>query len=109
MRRQVTQLMDDLDGHDITGRGSTIRFGLEGRSYEIDLSESNAASLREALAPFIRAARVTAGPARKSPAGRDGAEELARIRAWARANGHQVSERGRIAASVREAYDAAHS
>lgn len=58
MQKQVTQLFDDLDGQEITSTGRSVGFALEGRSYEIDLSADNLAELREALAPFIQAART---------------------------------------------------
>ena len=123
MARQMTvRFVDDLDGSEASG---TVDFGLDGRRYEIDLSEVNAARLREALAPFIGAARTAGGRrsagrrsgsgrgARQSVAGAQGTparssrEETAAIRQWARDHGHQVSDRGRISKSVMEAYQAA--
>jgi len=61
-KKQIAQLIDDLDGTILEGGdGVSLRFALEGRSYEIDLSDANAAKLRDALAPFIAAARPTSG------------------------------------------------
>ena len=109
MKKQITQLVDDLDGSVIENGGSTIRFGLEGRSYEIDLTDANAQRLRDALAPFIAAGRSAGGGrstgTRRSARGNSG--ELAAIRAWAQSNGYPVGDRGRIAAEVREAYERA--
>jgi hypothetical protein len=114
MAQQTTvRFVDDLDGSDASG---TFDFSLDGRNYQIDLSDENAAKLRDALAPYIGAARKAGGRSRgraprqtavaEKPA-RSNREETAAIRQWARENGHQVSERGRIPKSVIEAYQAA--
>lgn len=112
MKKQITQLVDDLDGSILeAGDGSTIRFSLEGRQYEIDLSDANAQKLRNALAPFISAGRTVAGSSRGAGTRRSvrsGSGELAAIRAWAQGNGYSVGDRGRISAEVREAYERAH-
>ncbi len=105
-------LVDDIDGSDAT---QTVAFGLDGASYEIDLNDGNASALREALAPYLGHARkVTRGGAGAKRSGRstassstDGGASAKEIREWARANGHDVPERGRIPADVREAYEAA--
>lgn len=104
---QVT-LVDDIDGSNAV---ETVGFGLDGATYEIDLSKANAAKLRDALATYVAHARKSG---RGRPAGRAGRavarsdrEQVQAIREWARRNGHQVSERGRIPASVLEAYNAA--
>lgn len=106
------------DLHDDETEGSeTLAFGLDGSSYEIDLCEAHAGELRDDLASYVGAARRAGrtAPARKASAGSrtkaagsgdKGA--VSDVREWARANGHQVSERGRIASSVLEAYEAAH-
>lgn|SRR5690606_13579260 len=103
-------LIDDLDGSEAT---ETINFGLDGTTYEIDLSEDNAKRLREALSPFVsnaRRAEPTPTRGRRRGAGQRAMsrEKSAEIRAWAKAHGHPVSERGRIAQSIVEAYEAAH-
>ncbi|PLC10770.1 hypothetical protein AUQ48_17130 [Kocuria flava] len=101
-------LKEDLDGGPAD---TTISFALEGRDYEIDLCDANAEKLREALRPFVAAARkVPSGNGRrKRGAGTSTSSgETATIRAWANEHGHQVSDRGRIHQSVREAYCAAH-
>jgi hypothetical protein len=100
-------LEDDLDG---TKAEETVRFGLEGDTYEIDLSSANAAALRDALAPYVASARRTSGRAasRRSSRGRSGGPSPAEVREWARAEGREVSDRGRVPADVRAAYDAAH-
>ena len=101
-------LVDDLDGSDAT---ETVSFGLDGTNYEIDLNDKNAASLREALAGFIGHSRkVTGGRGRR---GRTrtvttGGPSAGELRAWGRSNGFEVSDRGRVSAEVREAFDKAH-
>ena len=108
---QVTKirLVDDLDGGDAD---ESVDFTIDNNRYQMDLNERNAARLREVLAPFIAAARRAGGSTttrtRRSttaarPAG--AGAETAAIREWASTNGFSVSTRGRIAASVREAYE----
>jgi hypothetical protein len=65
-KRQTIQMFDDLDGQPIDEDGATIRFGLDGRAYEIDLSTENAAKLRETLAPFIERGRSVGARSRTS-------------------------------------------
>lgn len=105
-------LVDDLDGSDAT---ETVSFGLDGTSYEIDLSEAHAAGLRETLAGYVGNARKVAGTRRgarrassSSSNGSAGGASAADIRTWAREAGHDVPERGRIPSAVKEAYEAAH-
>lgn len=101
-------LEDDLDG---SAAEQTVSFALEGDSYEIDLSAANAAALRDALAPYIGSARRTSGrrsSRRSSARGRTSGPTPAEVRDWARAEGRDVSDRGRVPADVRAAYDAAH-
>ena len=119
MAQQVNvKFVDDLDGSDAAG---TVAFALDGRAYEIDLSEDNAARLRESLASFVAAGRKSGGASaaagRRAPkmtasSGRRpqplDREQTAAIRAWARQNGHQVSDRGRISKTVVDAFQAAH-
>jgi hypothetical protein len=115
MAQKVTvQLVDDLDGtpaDDI----STVTFGLDGATYEIDLAEANANNLRKALEDYVGHARRTGGrikrgtsSARASSAARN-QEQTRAIREWARNNGHEVSARGRIPVNIIEAFEAAQS
>jgi len=114
---QKVQVMLVCDLHDGEVEGSeTIAFALDGSAYEIDVCDAHAAELRDAYAPYVGAARRagrTSAPAQRRP-GRSasrsagGSNNVAEIREWARKNGHQVSERGRIAAGVLQAYEAAH-
>ncbi|MBF6543394.1 histone-like nucleoid-structuring protein Lsr2 [Nocardia brasiliensis] len=109
MARKVTvELVDDFDGESTAE--DTVRFGIDGVDYEIDLSAKNADKLRAALAPWIDAARrVGRAPRGKEGKGRSvrDREQTAAIREWARQNGVQVSSRGRIAADVVAAYEKA--
>ena len=97
-------LVDDLDGSDAE---ETVSFALDGKEYEIDLNAKNAGELRDALAPYVGHARKAGGRGGRG-APRTPARAPADIRAWARENGFDVPERGRVAAEVREAYVAAH-
>jgi hypothetical protein len=124
-------LLDDLDGSEAS---QTVRFGLDGASYEIDLSDHNANALRDALADYVAHGRkngrrtgpatmrpATMRPATMRPATMRPAASVARgagasrvdreqthaIREWARNNGHTISDRGRIPAAVVEAFQSA--
>ncbi|MCW3159654.1 Lsr2 family protein [Micropruina sp. KQZ13P-5] len=104
-RTTVIVMEDDLDGG---AADQQVTFAIDGVSYEIDLNNSNADRLRGLLEPFVAKARRTGG--RRSPSAgprRNRADWLSDVRTWARANGHQVSSRGRIAQSVVDAYSAA--
>jgi nucleoid-associated protein Lsr2 len=103
-------LVDDIDG---TDADETVSFALDGSSYEIDLSSANATALRDALAGYVGHARKVGG--RRTPSHRRGAAAAGssapsakEIREWARANGWDVPDRGRVSAEVRSAYTAAH-
>ena len=99
-------LVDDLDG---SQADETLTFGLDGVSYEIDLSSGNAGKLRNELAQYVEHSRKANAPARRrrtrSGAGR---EQSARIREWAKQHGKKISERGRIPADILAEYEAAH-
>ena len=112
VQRVTTERFDDLDGSPAV---ETVRFGYAGRQYEIDLSEEHASQLDEVLAPYVEhARRADEGGDRLRRRGRraEGArqrrpEELRAIRQWARDQGLQVSDRGRISADIMAKYDAA--
>lgn len=97
-------LIDDVDGG---AADETVTFGLDGATYEIDLSGANASKLRDDLASWIGHARRSAGrrtPTRRPPARRS---DLNDIREWGRAHGFKVSDRGRVSAALQSAYDKA--
>jgi hypothetical protein len=101
-------LVDDIDGSDAS---ETVGFALDGVDYEIDLSDKHAGELRNALSLYVGHARRTGGRRksgrRSSASSSTGDASAADIRAWARENGWDVPERGRVSAEVREAYSAA--
>ncbi|WP_448059024.1 histone-like nucleoid-structuring protein Lsr2 [Cellulomonas hominis] len=102
-------LVDDVDGGTAD---ETVSFSLDGVSYEIDLTTEHAAELRGALATWVGHARKVGGRTGSgrptTRAGRTSSGDAGAIRAWAKSNGFTVSERGRISAEVRKAYEAAH-
>lgn len=109
-QRVQVVLIDDVSGGEAV---ETVSFGLDGVSYEIDLSEENAKKLRDDLAPWVGDARRAGGrrQTRRSSGGGSATssrEELARIREWGRSNGFKVSDRGRVSAQLRQAYAEAH-
>ncbi len=102
-------LVDDLEGGDAD---ETVTFALDGKTYEIDLNTKNAEKLRGALADFVGAGRRTGGRSgrgkgRSGSASAGGSQETAKIRAWAKENGYEVNDRGRVPATIREAYEKA--
>ncbi|MBA2768735.1 MAG: Lsr2 family protein [Sporichthyaceae bacterium] len=113
MAQKVTvQLVDDLDGGPAE---ETVSFSLDGAAYEIDLSPKNASAFRAAMAQYVGPARRLGG---RSTSGRGsggrrrtgaGDNRTAQIREWARSNGHKVNERGRIPATIVEAYEKANA
>ncbi len=107
-RTTVIVVEDDLDGGPATEQ---LAFSLDGSEYEIDLNESNARQLRDLLDPYVAAGRRTGGRLRRhSPsATKYPPKDQQKIREWARANGHEVADRGRIPQSALTAYAEANS
>ena len=113
MATQTTvTLVDDLDG---SNADEQVEFTLDGKSYAIDLSSSNGKKLRDAFAPYVSAARRAGGRrssaasvAAARPTPRTDRDQNQAIREWAQKQGLKVSERGRISASVLDAFKAAH-
>ena len=117
-RTTIIQLTDDLDGSEAH---QSVEFSYRGKSYSLDLNDKNASELDEVLAPYIAAAQKASGASRggrrtsRSAGSRSGSSgggtsstpDPKDVRAWAEANGVQVSARGRIRASVTEQYRAA--
>jgi hypothetical protein len=104
-------LVDDLDGGDAD---ESVTFALDGVTYEIDLTTANADKLRGLLTPYLESGRRTGGRAGrgrgavKVPRGASAGQDTAKIRAWAKEEGYDVNDRGRVPASIREAYEKAH-
>ena len=115
-RQLIEQVTDDLDG----GKAdTTVSFSWDGTAYEIDLSRKNASALEKTLRPYLSAARkvrsgsastrrTTRSPRGGGSSGRRQSRDLGAVREWAKENGHQVSERGRISSAILQAYDEAH-
>ncbi|MDD7967388.1 histone-like nucleoid-structuring protein Lsr2 [Actinomycetospora lemnae] len=120
-QKVVVSLVDDLDQSEAD---ETVEFGIDGATYEIDLSEANASALRDKLADYVAHARRSGGRRRSSSTGSSSSggrrggggggraavdrEQNQAIREWARKQGMTVSERGRIPSEVSEAYHKAH-
>jgi len=107
-----TVTIDDLDQ---TPGAREVHFSLDNFEYLIDLNEKNLAALKEALAKYIEVAtplgkvyRATPQrPAARRRASADG-PSTADMREWAKKNGHEVSDRGRLNQEVIDAYLSAH-
>jgi hypothetical protein len=96
-----TLFIDDLDGSEAEG---TIRFGLDGTEYEIDLNAEHAQALRDVLARYVHAARRPRGGARRPARGgrqaSAGGVNSTEVREWAKAQGIDVKDRGRVPAEL---------
>jgi hypothetical protein len=96
-----TLVVDDIDGSAAEG---TVRFGLDGTDYEIDLNAANAQALRDALAPYVTAGRRAGGAARRAARGGRRAPangvNTTEVREWAKAQGIEVKDRGRVPAEL---------
>ncbi|MDO5669271.1 MAG: Lsr2 family protein [Corynebacterium sp.] len=113
-RREITQYFDDLDNSPLKDdEVNIIRFSVDGNNYIIDLSEKNAAAFHKDLQPWVDAARKDTGATKTTrtsgPSAAAKRERSRAIREWARSKNMEVSDRGKIAASIIEAYDAAHA
>ena len=99
-QKRQTLFIDDLDGSAAEG---TVRFGLDGTEYEIDLNEKHAQALRDALARYVSAARRANGSRRPARTGRRAAANglnTTEVREWAKAQGIEVKDRGRVPAEL---------
>jgi hypothetical protein len=105
-RKVQVVVQDDIDGGE---PAQTVYFALDGTAYEIDLTEQNAAALRNALAPWIAAARQASTEQIPEPRSKAGSSfEAVDIRRWAKENDIPVSDRGRISVDLRTRYSAVH-
>jgi hypothetical protein len=105
-QKTIILLTDDLTGGDAD---ETLTFGLDGKNYEIDLKDKNAEKLRKFLSPYVEAGRKVggksgAGHRGRGPAAKGTGEDTAAIRTWAKENGYEVNDRGRVPQTIREAY-----
>ncbi|MEV0337319.1 Lsr2 family protein [Nocardia sp. NPDC050717] len=109
-RKVVVKIVDDIDG--TTPATETVTFGIDGALYEIDLSDSNAAKLRDHIEQWVPHARKVGRTAKSTKQTMTAPikpernrNDLTAIRTWATENGHKVSARGRIAAEIVDAYN----
>jgi hypothetical protein len=114
-QKVITEFIDDIDG---SPAERTFTFAVDGTNYEIDLSAENIAEFKSAIGGFIESARKVKGSRssndrRTRNAGADGGrpsrEQTRVVRAWARQHGHNISNRGRIPASIQQAFDQSHA
>jgi hypothetical protein len=103
-QRVIVALEDDLDGGPAD---ETVRFGVGGTEYEIDLSKKNASAFRKKITPFLEHARKAGRGSARGARTAASRQRSGYIRAWAKGQGITVSERGRIPASVVDQYQAA--
>lgn len=106
-QRVITQLISDISGEEIAeGKGETIEFSYRGTSYKIDLTDKEAADFDKSIAKYLeQAAKI--GGRRKASAGSPSGYSAKEVRAWAKAQGLDVPERGRIPGDIVEKYKAA--
>lgn len=109
-QRVQVELVDDLNGE---VADETVRFGVDGTEYEIDLTEENAQKLRSVLSEYVdkgrkaRGARKMQGGQQTGSGSRSKREDTQKIRQWAQDNGYNPSSRGRITQSIVDAYNEA--
>lgn len=110
-RKVETYLIDDTDGSEAA---ETFVFSYDGKAWEIDLSAENAASIRADLDKWQQNARrasaagQSAASAPKKRSARRSPEQANAVRTWARDNGYEISDRGRLPKQVEDAYNQAH-
>lgn len=117
-QKVLVQFVDDLDGTE-SEEIETLSFGLDGVQYEIDLGAENSARLRESVAPYIDSARRVSGRLKRGTATKTSSsaktgssvdrEQTRAIRDWARQQGHELSDRGRIPGHIIQAFEEAHA
>jgi hypothetical protein len=112
-QKVIREFVDDIDG---SPAERTFSFAVDGISYEIDLSTQNIAEFKSAIGGFVESARKVKGSSSGSrtrsaggSSGRQSREHTQAVREWARQHGHNISERGRIPASIQQAFDQAHT
>ncbi|MEV6826342.1 Lsr2 family protein [Amycolatopsis sp. NPDC051102] len=109
-QKVLVEILDDIDG---SAAAQTVQFGLDGVTYEIDLSDENATALRDEFTRYIGAGRRISSRRSRAAASRpmttSDRERNQQIRAWASANGYEISERGRLSTQVVSAYEQAHA
>ena len=103
-QRTTVTYVDDLDGSEIKeGKGGPVVFGFDGAEYVVDLSDKNRKDLEKVLTPYLNVATPHRG-ARRATKKTTSSGDAAKVRAWAKDNGYDVPERGRIPRDLKEAY-----
>ncbi|MFI6052753.1 Lsr2 family protein [Streptomyces violascens] len=104
----VTIYTDDLTGEE-SAEAATHQIVIDGVAYEVDLGPDSYDKLMEAVGPFLKAGRRVRGSRGKATSTRQaGGTDTAVVRAWAKENGYDINDRGRVPAEIREAYNKAH-
>ena len=110
-QKTITLLVDDLDGNELkAGKGQTVSFAVDGREYEIDLSDKNADAFRKAVSRYVDAARKVSSASRRGGSSRPRSSSDVSpqaVREWAKANRIELSARGRIPRNVIDQFRAA--
>lgn len=112
--RTTVLLTDDMDGSEAD---ETVSFAMDGVAYEIDLSQDNANDFRDSMSAYMQHGRKVSGRSSSSratnirrPTNLSGErEQREQVRVWARENGFQIGDRGRIAQNIIDAYEEAHT
>jgi hypothetical protein len=107
-RRTIEVVHDDLDGKE---GASVVKFGLDGKSYEIDLGPKNEKALRKVFEKYVPAARqvkTADAPGRRKYGTGPTRRDTKHIREWLRGQGVDISDRGRIPTDLMDKYNAAH-
>ena len=112
-QKVITEFIDDIDG---SSAERTFTFAVDGTNYEIDLSTENIAEFKSAIGGFIESVRKVKGSSNGrrtrgtgTNGGRQPREQTQAVREWARQHGHNISNRGRLPASIQQAFDQAHA
>ena len=107
-KKTVTVLTDDLDGKEIEhGKGESVSFALDGQSYEIDLTKKNAETLRKVLKPYVDVAAKVSKTTKRGKAGKvPSGPKPSEVREWAKQQGLEVPDRGRIPQHIYDAWEA---
>ncbi|KIF04506.1 hypothetical protein PL81_18450 [Streptomyces sp. RSD-27] len=96
---------------DLSGKpdAATVTFGLGDTWYEVDLTAEEKKGLEAALKSYLEVSRKAGKPApKKRVVPETTAEEREKIREWAKEEGYEFADRGRIPKKVMKAYDEAH-
>ena len=108
-KKEIVQIIDDIDGK-VLDEYETVRWSLDGKTYEFDTSSKHAQQFRDSLTKYIEVSRATSRSLKRVPVGGAGRskDQTQAIRQWAQKNGYDVSDRGRIPRAVIEAFETAH-